>query len=300
MDIRHLRQIAAIHRHGSFGRAAEELGVSQPALSRSIARLEDELRMVLFDRSGAGARVTPMGSLLVERGERIIGEAQRLARDVELVARGDLGVARIGVGAAFRGEFLSRFAVEVARRYPNLRLNLTVDTREVLVRRLKEGHADLIFATNAVDIEESDCISTEILREPIQAYASPSHPLATAGRITVDDLSRYPGCSPPTSTLYGRAELFGLSGEPASLASFFTCNDYEAMRRLAIAGLATWLAPAHVPRADIASGDLVRLDLDFDLEIAVVGVMTRASIHSPVHRSILEIGRRIGASLATG
>jgi DNA-binding transcriptional LysR family regulator len=72
MDVRHMRQVLAIHRHGSFVKAADEIGVAQPTLSKSISRLEDELGLRLFDRTGSGAKVTPMGALLVARAETII------------------------------------------------------------------------------------------------------------------------------------------------------------------------------------------------------------------------------------
>lgn len=97
MDVRHMRQVLAIHRRGSFVKAADDVGVAQPTLSKSISRLEDELGLKLFDRSGTGAKVTPMGALIVQRAETIIAEAERLARDIELVAAGQMGEARIAV-----------------------------------------------------------------------------------------------------------------------------------------------------------------------------------------------------------
>ena len=132
MDVRHMRQVLAIHRHGSFVKAAEEVGVAQPTLSKSIARLEDELGLKLFDRSGVGAKVTPMGALLVQRAKSIIAEAERLSRDIELVAAGQIGEARIGIGPALRRTFLPRFVGTLAARHPALRLHLSVDSRDRL------------------------------------------------------------------------------------------------------------------------------------------------------------------------
>ena len=85
-----MRQVASIARLGSFGKAAQELGISQPTLSKSIARLEDELRFKLFDRTGWRAQLTPMGEFIVERANRVILEARRFERDIDLFGLGEL------------------------------------------------------------------------------------------------------------------------------------------------------------------------------------------------------------------
>lgn len=160
MDVRHMRQVLAIHRHGSFAKAAEAVGVAQPTLSKSIARLEDELGLTLFDRSGSGARVTPMGALLVSRAEIVIGEAERLARDIELAAAGQIGEARIGVGPAMRS-FLPAFAQALAVRFPQLRLKLNVDLRDRLLADLRTGALDLVITAQSPD-PDGDYVQTEI------------------------------------------------------------------------------------------------------------------------------------------
>ena len=75
LDIRDMRQILAITQYGSFAKAAEALGVAQPSLSKSIARLEDKLKVKLFDRSALGSALTPIGELIVERAARIVTES---------------------------------------------------------------------------------------------------------------------------------------------------------------------------------------------------------------------------------
>jgi len=127
MDIRQLRHMMSIHRMGSFARAAEQLGLAQSTLSKSIARLEDQLGLRLFERSGAGAVVTPMGAVVIAGAERIVEEAERLRRDVELAAAGDLGEIRIGLGPAFRPRFLPRFTEAIVRRWPRLKLMIDVE-----------------------------------------------------------------------------------------------------------------------------------------------------------------------------
>lgn len=295
MDVRHLRQVLAIHRHGSFVRAAQDVGVAQPTLSKSIARLEDELGLKLFDRSGAGARVTPMGALLVERAETIISEAERLARDIELVAAGQIGEARIAVGPAMRA-FLPDFAEAVASRFPSLRLKLNVELRDRLLAELRSGGLDLAITAHSTDLGD-DYVQTEILREPVIAVASPDHPLARHNRISVEDFVRYPnaGASEPSMLTAEGAE-----GAPEGLRqdSLILCNDEATLRRLAQRGLATLLVTQHLVEADLQSGRLVRLPLDWRMTISFVAVMTRATSHSPLFQDIVELAREAARRMA--
>ncbi len=80
MDIRSLQQVIAVRKHGSFAKAADALGVSQPNLSKSVARLEDELKLKIFDRTAKGSVLTPVGELIVERADAVIAETRDLRR----------------------------------------------------------------------------------------------------------------------------------------------------------------------------------------------------------------------------
>lgn len=88
MDIRHLRQILAIRDHGSFARAAEALHVAQPALSKSVAKIERELGVTIFTRTSTGSALTPMGEMIADRAERLMAATENLARDAALAAGG--------------------------------------------------------------------------------------------------------------------------------------------------------------------------------------------------------------------
>lgn len=300
MDVRHMRQVAAIHRLGSFARAADDLGIAQPTLSKSIARLEDELKLTLFDRSGSGARVTPMGALLVERAERIIGEADRLARDVELVGAGEIGEARIGVGAALRSEFLPQFVEDIATRFPGLRLQVLVEARDKLVTRLLSGNLDMVILVDAADLTPQDVVKHEVFREDSIAVTSPGHPLAGRTTVSLAEFAEHPGVSSPVETGFANVVILGLEGARAANSSFFVCNDYEVARRLTIAGLATWVGPAYVVRDDLREGRLVRIDLDWRFDLTFVAAMTRAASHSPVLRQIASSAQTLGRRLVGG
>jgi DNA-binding transcriptional LysR family regulator len=288
MDVRHMRQVLAIHRRGSFVKAAEDVGVAQPTLSKSISRLEDELGLKLFDRSGSGAKVTPMGALIVQRAETIIAEAERLARDIELVAAGQMGEARIAVGPGMR-RFLPGFAESLTRRFSNLRLKLHVDMRDRLLADLRAGAIDLAIMAEAAELD-ADYVQFEILSEPILALVSPDHPLAGRARISVEEFAGYPnaGASEPSMLTAP-----GAHGAPEGLIqdSLIVCNDDATLRRLAKRGLVTLLANQHLVQAELDAGELVALPLDWRMTIRMMAVMTRATSHSPIFQEIVDLAR---------
>ncbi|MBJ7408777.1 MAG: LysR family transcriptional regulator [Phenylobacterium sp.] len=288
MDVRHMRQVLAIHRHGSFVKAADDIGVAQPTLSKSISRLEDELGIKLFDRTGSGAKVTPMGALLVGRAETIIAEAERLARDIELVAAGQIGEARIGIGPALRW-FLPPFAEALTTRWPSLRLHLNVDMRDRLLADLKAGALDLVITARTLEFG-SDYVHTEILREPVVAAASPDHPLAQLDHVTVAEFLRYPnaGASEPSILTAPGAQ----GADPGiQQESLVVCNDDTTLKLLASRGLVTLLSNQKLVQAELDSGELVRLPLAWQMTISFVAVMTRATSHSPIFREIVGLAQ---------
>lgn len=288
MDVRHMRQVLAIHRHGSFVRAAEELGIAQPTLSKSIARLEDQLGVKLFDRSGAGAQATPLGELILGRARRIVADAERLARDIELTARGDIGEARIGVGPAARSVILPELAARLARRYPELRLDISLDRRERLLADLHSGALDIVFTGRGPDMDGPDLLPTDLVEEAVVAVASPDHPLAQRAHITLEDFAAYPTAAGGLPSLLLKRNLEQAKGL-AAVAPHVVCNDDFLMKRLTVLGVTTMCANLHLLQAEIESGELVRLPLDLGVTMSIAAVMTRPSAHSPILRDIVQL-----------
>ena len=154
MDIRHLRQILAIRDHGSFAKAAEALHIAQPALSKSMAKIEDELRLTIFTRTSTGSELTPMGEMIADRAERVMAATQNLARDAALVAGGDAGAVRLGVGTLLKDTLLPRLLLKIVEAHPRLRLQIAFRLKDLLTvlpaRSLKsDASLDLVAVAPA-------------------------------------------------------------------------------------------------------------------------------------------------------
>lgn len=293
-----MRQVVAIARLGSFGKAAQELGVSQPTLSKNIARLEDELRFKLFDRSGWRAQLTPMGEFIVERANRVIVEAKRFERDIDLFGLGELGEVKIGLGPVLRARFMPLWTTEIVRRHPGLKLTILSDGRTGLLSALERGDFDLLLIAKEKDLEERKLVTFDVMTDAAVAVAGPDHPLAGRARIPLEEFLRHPTAASAKS-----------SSEPPSIFAMphLSEGDFHAavvtnVNRTAIAlaeqGLCTFVGSEHLVRTQLDEGALVRLDLDWSYVYRTVVAMTPAASQSPLLRRIVEYARTIGSRLS--
>ena len=196
-----MRQILAIHKHRGFVRAAEELGISQPALSRSILRLEDELGSKLFDRSRLGAVATPLGLALIDRAGQIVTESGRLTRDLELIALGRSGEIRIGFGLSAITA-MPNVANALVSRFPGLVISMISAPDRALAAELATMKLDLIVITDEDDFSSYQDAYLPIFSYRMLALARPDHPLVGRESVSLDEFVEYPTVGPFSAQVY--------------------------------------------------------------------------------------------------
>lgn len=291
MDIAKMRQVLAIRQYGSFAKAAEALGMAQPSLSKSISRLEDQLKVRIFDRTASGSELTPIGELIVERAARVIAETEDIVRDAALIAGGEAGRVRLGVSPSLSGEFLSRFLLRAAEAYPNLSLHVESGTR--LLGPVAARDLDIAFCGLALEAEAPHFVVTGILDCFAVAVASPDHPLARLGRVEISDFARH-----KTAGQSGAFRADAILGMPENeRLAFYTTNNYDAVMPLVLAGHATLVAPHFMVQPLIRSGALVRLEIDLAFAVSFVAVTTRAANYSPILNRLTGLAQDVGRDL---
>ncbi len=291
MDVWNLEQVRAVHRLGSFAKAAEALGVSQPSLSKSIARLEDELRVKIFERTAAGAVLTPIGQMIAARAETILAQTEELAREAELIAGGDAGTLKIGFAPAWRSFLPPEMVRRLIDRHPRLRLELVVSAREHLVASLNARALDVAFVAYGSDLNPDSLSIRTLLREPIRALASPDHPLAGRRGVTLREFAQHPCIG-----LYGSqtdVHALGIVEDPFSPAAAYKTNDFELLLPLALSGAATMLAALPAMHRPLLRQELVILDVDLDLELTFVAAAAGASATSLVAGEVIDMAQAV-------
>src|SRR5262245_42432669 len=143
MDLRHLRAFAAVVDTGGFARAATQLNLSQPALSRQIRALESKLGVPLFDRVGRRALLTSEGEDLLRRSRRLLTDADSLGERARELKKGQTGLVRVGATPQVIETFLAGFLKRYRQRHPAIEVHLVEDGGVRLPGRLDRGDVHL-------------------------------------------------------------------------------------------------------------------------------------------------------------
>lgn len=263
IDLTRLRHIAAIARTGSFSRAAEDLHITQPALSRSIAGFEQRYGLRIFDRDRSGVAPTAMGRLVIEEAERVLRAARDLDHNVRLYARGEGGDLAIGTGPLL-AMLLPGLAQRLLAESPAIRLRASVRTADHLVQELLDDRIELIFGNSwsIRDVPDLEFLAIGSIRLAFMVRAA--HPLAARHSVTMAALGEYPQASAAGTSVVAMAPTAGS----------FICDNYHVLRDLVMGSDCVWLAAPTVLAEDIAAGRLTVLNVaDFqviDSEVALI------------------------------
>ena len=176
MDLRQLRYFLAVARAGSFSRAAEAAGISQPALSEQIRKLESSLGAPLFERLARGVRLTPAGQRLLVHAQKILREVTDARQSLEALRTRVAGRLTVGAIPTVLPYLLAPRVEDFRRTHPEVELRLVEDVTARLLEGLLAGDLDL--AVVSLPVRALDLICAEILREPILVALPPGHPLS--------------------------------------------------------------------------------------------------------------------------
>ncbi len=188
MELEQLRQFVQTAAYLNFTRAAAAVGLSQPALSRSIARLEEELGQPLFTRQTRQLVLTDAGTLLLSRARQMLA----LAEDAraEISDDGQTGRVRIGAIPTVAPFFLPSTLKRFQRTCPHARLVVQEDTTDHLLHALSEGEIDVAIA--ALPLEARYLAVEELFEEELFTVMAARHPLTRKRSLHLSDLEPYP------------------------------------------------------------------------------------------------------------
>jgi DNA-binding transcriptional LysR family regulator len=145
LDLNDFRALVALAEAGHFGRAADRLGVSQPALTKRVRLMEERMGGRLFERLAQGTRLTAAGAVLTERARQLLGEAEAAEEQTRSVLRGTSGELRIGAGLTTLFVGLPEVLGAFHRRYPEVRLTVRDMASGEQAEALRRGELDVGF-----------------------------------------------------------------------------------------------------------------------------------------------------------
>jgi DNA-binding transcriptional LysR family regulator len=266
IELRLIRHALALGLHGNFARAAEALHLTQPTLSRSIAALEGQLGVRLFDRTRNGVLPTAFGRVLLERGEAMLGREAELRREIGLLASLQTGTLIVCFGPYVDEHELARAIARVSAAHPLLQIECRSVHPNEVVRQVLTEQADLGIS-NIAGLDREERLAIEPLpAQRIYLACRPGHPLTTEADPSLSRALLFPIV---TTRLRGEQAALAQRQGGATSAEDAYGEDYTpqvlvnsiAMARL-VAQQTDLLVPgtAEMLADDVAAGRLVRLN----------------------------------------
>lgn len=186
MNLRDLRYLVAVAEHKHFGRAAESCFVSQPTLSTQIKKLEDELGVMLIERTNRQVMLTPVGERIVAQAQRVLREVNQMVHIAEEHKDPFGGEFRLGIIPTVAPYLLPKILGPIKKAFPKLKIQLTEAQTAVITRMVREGDLDAVIL--ALPLDEENLKQVELYAEPFYFAASRNHPKARQKSVSLADL----------------------------------------------------------------------------------------------------------------
>lgn len=226
MTLTQLRHFVALASLESFAKTAQAVFVTQPALTRSIKALEDELGAPLFDRIGRKIELTPFGLQALMRAQRLIADAKSLKALQKELSQGLEGQLRVGLGSGPGALLSGRMLNLMAANYPKLRFSISRGNTSRLLESPREQQLDTAILDIRAMRPSAEFHVTHTFEMPAAFMVRPRHPLLGKRLVTIRDIRAFPVCSTPLSDEVARI-LNGRYGSQANPDDMVTLRSDE-------------------------------------------------------------------------
>lgn len=232
----------AVAKHGSVGRAADALNMSQPTLSRMIKRLELRVGVPLFDRFASGVALNVYGEALLPFARRIEIESSHALDEIDRLRSGSMGVLRIGSAVSIGISFLPAVIHQLTAENPQLKIELVEGVQDVVEPALLNRKVDVVIAFELPESDEVERLDL-CFSDYGSVIASPDHPARRRGPLTMADLTDFPWVMPPEGSQPRRGferVLTGCGEKPPAIT--VETWSVEMMKALVVnSGFLSWL-----------------------------------------------------------
>ncbi len=276
LRIRHLLLISTVARVGTLHRAAEEMNVTQPAVSKMLQDVEDILAVRIFERRPRGLVPTEIGAFVVAYADQLLVDQERFLRGLGNLKRGGYGALSIGAIMATAPDILPAAIAELKRRRPLMTIRLSATTSDELLRGLEKNEIDLVIG-RLTEARHHAIFDVEPLsNEDLWVFAASDHPLAGRDGVSLAEMEAYPWVlqqqTSPMRQVIDRS--FAEAGLPSLDNLVETTSIYATLQLVRQAQMISVLPHTIVAEA-IDRGELARLPFRLYNPLAPYGIIRR-------------------------
>jgi LysR family transcriptional regulator, low CO2-responsive transcriptional regulator len=293
--LRQLKVFESVARHLSFSRAAEELHLTQPAVSTQVSKLEEHAGHTLFEQFGKKIYLTPAGAELLLQSRAIIQQFEQA--EAAMAQFSGVRGGRLNVGVISAGDyFFPRLLVAFIGRHHGVTLNFTVHNREELLAYIEQNLTDLAIMVRPPT--ELDTLNQAFAPHPYVIVAPPSHSMVDRRGLTTAEVMREPFVVRERGSDTWRSMCDGFGGDLSGLNVAMEIRSTETIKQAVMAGFGLSFLSAHTVSRELQSGELRALDVDgFPLMLSWYVVQRRTKRLPPVAQAFKEFLLSAGAAL---
>jgi DNA-binding transcriptional LysR family regulator len=300
IKLRDLHVLQAVAQAGSMTKAAGELAISGPVVSKAIAELEHTIGVPLLDRSPQGVVPTAYGRALLRRGQAAFDELRQGVRDIEFLADPTVGEVRVASTAPLAASFVAGIIDRLSRRYPRLVFHPTVADTEILRRELGERNVDLVIGRRFGALADEE-LSFEILYDnPYVVMAGVKSPWIRRKKIRLAELMDEPWVLPSPDSPVGSflSEAFraqGLHFPRVAVVAF----AYEVRVNLLATNRYLTILPESALRFPVTHPSIKMVPVELSLRPMPIGIITlKNRTLSPTTQLFIDAAREVAKPLA--
>jgi DNA-binding transcriptional LysR family regulator len=188
LRLRQLRLMLTLKEFGSLRRAADEIGMTQPAATKMLHEAESLLGVKLFERLPRGMRATPFGETVIYYARMVFAELSGMREELVALESGNLGRVTVGAIPALASGLLTRTIATLKQSHPRLSMSIQVDTSDVLVQALLQDQLEVVLGRIPTGMRAEDLLFDSLGEEELCVIVGAQNPIAKAGTLTWEEL----------------------------------------------------------------------------------------------------------------
>ena len=300
VKLRELHTLDAVVQSGSMAKAANHLGVSQSAISKSITEMEHTLGVPLLDRTSRGVEPTAFGRILLKRSAAIFDELGQGLREIEYLNDPTGGKLRIGTTEPMTA-IVATVIDRLSRQYPRMTFHVMVEgSTTLLFSELRERNLDFVISRMAVPGSGKDLKGETLFHDPLVVTTGQHNPWARRRNIELSDLVDEPWILPPPNVSIGPfvAEAFRARGLDVPRSSVIT-SSVHMRHNMLVTGRFLAMLPSAMLKFPTYRGSLKALPIELPETRRPIGLFSlKKRALSPVAKLFLNCAREVVRPLA--
>jgi DNA-binding transcriptional LysR family regulator len=300
LNLRDLNVLMTVARCGSMGKAAAQLSVSQPAISKAIADLEYALGVRLLDRSQRGVEPTVYGRALLDRGLNAFDELKQAVKHIEFLADPTAGEVRVWATVVVGSSVIAAAVDRLSRQYPRVSVHLLAAEAMNIYRALEQREVEVAIAGIFGPVTKDNMNAELLYDDPFVVVAGASNPWCRRRRIKLADLMNEPWALPPRDSPTGPIviEVFRARGLELPRAAL-VASSIPARNALLASGRFLTMVPASVLKLAGGNDEIKALPVDIPNVGRPIGIITlKNRTLSPVAQLFIDVARKVASSIS--